>query len=111
MGTVSSSLRDLAQRLVALEAASQCKSDPDAPEGVLVCDKLRISLTRFAGAEGFTALLRRALALARADAPLLENVRVSADGRLEGLEEFATAAKDESMEALTAIIAHLLESD
>ena len=73
-----------------------------------VCEKLRISLTRFVGADGFTALLRRALALARADVPSLQTVKVTADGRLEGLEEFAADSENAGVEAATAITAHLL---
>ena len=44
-------------------------------EAVRLCEKLRISLTRFAGADGFISLLRRALVLARAEVP----PRVSGD--------------------------------
>ena len=84
MDTPSSSMRDLARRLL---AASQSVSDPHVPEAVLVSDRLRTSLTRFAGADGFTSLLRRALALARAEVPSLQSVKVGADGRLEGFEQ------------------------
>jgi hypothetical protein len=108
MDTPSAAMRDLAQRLLALEAASQSEPDPNGHEGVRVCDKLKISLTRFAGADGFTALLRRALALARADVPSLQSVKVTTDGRLEGLEEFAADARNPAVEAVTAIMAHLL---
>ena len=108
MDTPSAAMRDLAQRLLALEAASQSEPDPNGHEGVRVCDKLRICLTRFAGADGFTALLRRALALARADVPSLQSVKINADGRLEGLEEFAADARNPAGEAVTAITAHLL---
>ena len=62
-------------------------------KAVRVFEKLRISLTRFAGADGFTALLRRALVLARSDVPSLQSVKVTADGRLEGFEEISAAAK------------------
>ena len=84
MDTPPSSMRDLARRLL---AASQSVSDPHVPEAVLVSDRLRTSLTRFAGADGFTSLLRRALALARAEVPSLQSVKVGADGRLEGFEQ------------------------
>lgn len=98
-------MRDLARRLLALEAASQSATDTHAHEAERVFEKLRISLTRFAGADGFTALSRRALALARADVPSLQSVKVDADGRLKGLEEVAA---DTAIEATTAITAHLL---
>lgn len=70
---------------------------------VRVADKLRVSLTRFVGQDGFTALQRRAVALARADVPSLRTVKVTAEGRLEGIEEV-----DNSGEAASAITSRLL---
>ena len=100
MDTPSSSMRDLARRLL---AASQTVSDPQVHEAVLVSDKLRISLTRFAGIDGFTSLQRRALVLARAEMPALHSIQIGADGRLEGFEQLATRTG-----AAAAITAHLL---
>jgi hypothetical protein len=100
--------RDLARRLLAVEATSKIAADAHAHEAVRVCEKLRISLTRFAGSDGFTSLLRRALTLARADNPLLETVKVKPDGSLEGLEALAVDATNAGAEAAVAITAHLL---
>ena len=97
----SPSMRDLARRLVTLEAASPTATDAPAHEVSQVCAKLGIALTRFAGPDGFTALLRRALALARTDVALLQSVKLTADGRLEGLDQAGT-------EAALAIITNLL---
>lgn len=108
MDTPSSSTRDLARRLLAVEAASKRASDAHGHEAVRVCEKLRVSLTRFAGADGFASLLRRALALARADLPSLETVKLKPDGSLEGLEAVAADARNGGPEAAVAIIAHLL---
>jgi hypothetical protein len=99
-------MRDLAQRLLALEAASQTAADASLPEAVRVLEKLRSSLSRIAGPDGFTALLRRALALARADVPALRAVQVGADGGLEGLE--GLFADNAGADAATAITTHLL---
>jgi hypothetical protein len=77
-------MRDLALRLLAV---SQTVSGAHVHEAVLVSDKLRISLTRFAGVDGFVSLQRRALVLARAEVPSLQSVKVGADGRLEGFEQ------------------------
>ena len=71
-----------------------------------VCEKLRTALGKLAGSEGATALLRRALALARLEARALDAVNVTADGRLHGLEEVANG--DHGDEAAGEIIAHLL---
>ncbi len=92
MNTSSASIRDWARRLLAVEAANQSASETQVHEVVRAFEKLRTSLTQFVGADGFTALLRRALALARADVPALQNVKVTAAGHLEGIEEFAADA-------------------
>jgi len=101
-------MRDLARRLVAQEAASPSATGAHVHAAVRVCDKLRISLTRFAGSDGFTSLLRRALALARAEVPLLQTVNLKPDCSLEGLGVLAVDATNGGPEAAVAIIAHLL---
>jgi hypothetical protein len=108
MDTPSPSMRDLARRLLALEAASQSSTDAPAHEAMRVSEKLRTALTRFAGTDGFAALMRRALALARADVPALQTVKVTADGRLDGFEGGGSPAENFTIEAATAITAHLL---
>ena len=105
----SASIRAWAQRLLAVEAANRSVSVARVHEALLVCEKFRICLTRLAGADGFAALLRRALALARGDVPSLQAVKVTVDCRLEGLEDFfAAGAGNAGTEAASAIIAHLL---
>ena len=99
-------MQDLALRLLAVEAASQ--SAPHGHVVVRVCEKLRVPLTRLAGIEGFTSLMRRALALARAEVPSLHSVHVKADGSLEGLEELATDPSTGGAEVAFAITAQLL---
>jgi hypothetical protein len=108
MDTPSPSTRDLARRLLAAEAASQSAADPRVHEAVRVCEKLRLSLTRFAGSDGFTALLRRALALARAEVPAMHGFTQKADCSLEGLEQLAAESRDVAIDAAVAITAHLL---
>jgi len=85
MNTPSPVIRDLARRLTALEAAC----DPsDGPSGAVVraCEKLRVMLVMLVGGIGFRSLLSRALAMAKAEVPSLDAVRVRADGSLEGLD-------------------------
>lgn len=101
-------MRHLAERLLALEAASPTATDANMHEAVRVCETLRISLIRFAGADGFTALLRRALAVARSDVPALLSVKVTTQGRLEGLEDVAADEAKVGTEAALALTAHLL---
>ena len=92
-------MQDLARRLL---AASRAAADPPVHDAVAVCDTLRIALTKVAGADGFSALLRRALALARAEAPSLHGVKLGTNCHMEGLEEVTS-------EGAVALAAHLLE--
>ncbi len=107
------SLQEIARRLLALEAA-QSSSNPHEHAAVRVCEKLRLSLTRFAGADGFTSLLRRALALARANVPALRDIKVEPNGALEGLERLSAGESgpvdggDAVTEAAVAITSQLL---
>ena len=100
-------MRDLARQL---RAASQTAFDPHVYEAVAVIERLRSSLAKFTGDEGFASLLRRALVLASADVPSLQSVKINAAGRLDGLDQLAadtgTAALGE--EAAVAITTHLL---
>ena len=109
MSTPSPSTRDLARRLLeATRAASRERAGggPRPHEAVELCEALRNSFSKFAGPDGFAALLRRSLALARADAPALRGVQLGADCRLEGLDEDAAG---DGAEAGLALAAHLLE--
>ena len=100
-------MRELSRRLL---AASQTAADSHVHEAAVVSEKLRIPLTRFAGAEGFASLLRRALVLASADVPSVQNLKVGPEGRLEGFAELAAdpGAASAGSEAAVAITAHLL---
>ena len=104
-------MRDLARRLL---VSSRSASDPHVPEAALVSDRLRIPLTKFAGADGFVSLQRRALVLASEEVPALKSVKVGKGGQLEGLETLAADTGSGGREALrdeaaVAITAHLLE--
>jgi len=98
-------MRDLARRLL---AATHSATGTHGQEAVLVNEKLRDVLTNFAGADGSAALLRRALALASAEAPPLRHATFSAEGRLEGVEQIATQPGSVASAAELAITAHLL---
>jgi len=107
MSNPSAAIRAWAQRLLAAEATHQPASDTHGHEVIRVCEKLRVSLTPFVGADGFTVLLRRALALSRAEVPLLQTIKVTAGGQLERMEA-APADSGQEREAAIAITAHLL---
>ena len=101
-------MRELAQQLLTLEAASQSVSGSHEHAAVRVCEKLRISLTRFVGAVGFASLIRRSLALARTEVPSLQNIKVNPDGVLDGFEQLANEASQMGDDAAIAIASHLL---
>lgn len=104
----STSIESWARRLLAAEAATTAAPGSPGPGVMRVTGKLRVSLTQFVGADGFAALMRRALVLARrTDLPSLQNARIAADGRLEGIEH-APADTEEDREAAIAITASLL---
>lgn len=105
METPSSSTRDLARRLLTVEAASKSATDAPVHDAVRVCEKLRVSLTRLAGADGFTSLLRRALALARGEVPSLQSIPVKPDSVFAQL---TALSNEDATNAGVAIIAHLL---
>lgn len=104
MRAPSESTRGLARRLV---AACRTSSDPSVDEPGLAIERLRISLTRLAGVDGFATLLRRALTLAGRELPSLRGLEVEGDGRLMGLERYDAAGA--GCEAAVVITAQLLE--
>ena len=111
MDSPSPSMRSLARRLLVIEAVGAARArgaDARVHEAVRVCEKLRTSLTRFAGAEGFTSLLRRTLALARVEAPSLNRITVMPDCSMDGLEALVADDTDGGVEAVAVLTAHIL---
>jgi hypothetical protein len=106
VNTPSPSMSELARRLV---GASQLASRSDARAVELVNDNLRACVIRFAGADGFAALLRRAVALAGAQMSVLRAAKVGADGRIEDIEEILAGQDSVLQESAFAITAQLLE--
>ena len=67
--TTPPQMRDLANRLVAYEAAASKASEPVESATLRVYEKLRGRLSALAGVAGFQSLAFRALAQAKSDAP------------------------------------------
>ena len=108
MQVPSPSVQSWARRLLAAEAAKEAGLDSPGTGVMRVTGKLRVSLTQFVGADGFAALMGRALALSRREGlPSLQNARVAADGSLDGIEN-APVDTEEDREAAIAITANLL---
>jgi hypothetical protein len=81
-------MRDLARCLLAYEGMSAKSSDSMESATLCVYEKLRLSLSAFAGAAAFESLAFRALTQAKSEAPGLWAVQVAVDGSLRGLGEF-----------------------
>ena len=83
-------MRDLAHRLLTYEAAAGKTPEPIESPTLRVYEKLRQSLSAFAGVAAFESLAFRALTQAKSEAPSLWAAQVSEDGSLQGLGEFET---------------------
>lgn len=105
MTAPTSSITDFARRLL---ASSQTPQEPNVQGVVVASEKLRISLNRLVGVDGFVSLLRRALTLARAEVPSLRSVQVGPDGRLLGFEQVAIDSPNAGTEEAIAIMAQLI---
>jgi hypothetical protein len=100
--------RVLAQRLLANEADTGNPSVPTESAAFRVYEKLRRHLCALAGVAGFQALASRALTLARAEAPSLSAVQLTADGTLQGLEQLEPPIDSDKGGDEVILIAQLL---
>ncbi|MBC8087185.1 MAG: hypothetical protein H7Z40_07940 [Phycisphaerae bacterium] len=104
--TPTSTSRALARRLLVLTPEDGSGSVEQAVTNVT--ERLRLALTKFAGADSFASLLRRSVMLASAEVPALRAVKLGANGRLTGLDDAITDAAGADAAAL-AISTNLLE--
>jgi hypothetical protein len=86
--TNSPKTRDLARCLLSYEAGSIKSSESMESATLSVYEKLRQSLSAFAGVAAFESLAFRALTQAKSEAPGLWAVQVTEGGSLQGLGEF-----------------------
>jgi hypothetical protein len=103
-------MRDLAGRLIAHEAAISKSSKDGGPSAIQVIDKIRLSLTRLAGAAGFRALLVRALAVTKIQAPGIAGIHaihLTSSGGLDGFSELSDTAETADIGLL--LLAQLLD--
>ena len=107
----SPKMRDLARYLLSYEGMSAKSSESMGSATLRVYEKLRQSLSAFAGVAAFESLAFRALTQAKSEAPSLWAVQVAADGSLQGLGEFEPQIdidKDLAGEGGTILIDRLL---
>src|SRR5512145_1864285 len=102
-------IRELARWLLAFEAAAGKPPGQKSPGAFSVCGKLRRHLSVLAGVAGFRSLLSRALALARAEVPWLDAVRIRDDGSVDwpGADE-SQQDTEETADGEVALVAQLL---
>jgi hypothetical protein len=109
MNRATPEMRNLAKRLIIYEATGSEASGTNSTPDFHVSEKLRQHLATFMGRTGFHTLLARALVLSRAEVPWLSEVRVKADGSLEGVEDLHARLTPASfMEGRVVLLAQLL---
>jgi hypothetical protein len=104
MNATTPEIREWARRLIALETPRDARRAASAGDAAGVCERLRVPLTKLVGTAGYHSLISRALAMAKAQAPVLEPVRVRLDGSLESFAEINEIDGD----AGVAVVGHLL---
>ena len=109
MSRATPQMRELAKRLIKLEAkVIESRQSQGAP-AYLVVEKLRPHLSNIMGNAGFRALLSRSLALTKKEIPGLHTVQVNGDGALDGLNKLEIQdSPDDFLEGSVVLLAHLL---
>jgi hypothetical protein len=109
MNRTTPQMRSIAQRLINYEMPGNDSSETTDSAIFQVTDRLRPHLATLMGNGGFRALLARALTLASAEVSWLREVRVNADGTLDGLETVHSQLKPaEFRDGQVVLLAQLL---
>lgn len=104
MGEPTVEMQELAQSLLFWEQRQEPDSVNGANAAKRVIEKLQALLTRFSGADSFSALMRRALFLSRKSNPDLKDFKLSSDGSISSFKELP----DETILTLIAQLLHLM---
>jgi len=109
MNRAAPKLRIYAERLIAYEMRQNASSKSNPTAAFVVIETLGPHFSALMGAAGFRALLSRALVLAAAEVAWLSDLKVKADGLIEGLNELeAQANLEEIAEGGIVLLARLL---
>lgn len=81
MTSTSSATHELALRLIALEASRAASQSAGPSDVERVLERMRLTLSRFAGVAGYRTVILRAVALGKVKTPSLKKVKRAA-GRL-----------------------------
>jgi hypothetical protein len=107
--TLSRETKEFARSLLAYEAVDGQTPERTESAAMRVCEKLHGPLCALAGVAGYRTLLTRALTLARAEAPSLGALRVTADGYLQVSGKIALQSDgDQGSEGGVLLTAQLL---
>ena len=109
MGLVTSTIQQLADRIVDYEAQLSVEPLPKIDVVLRVCEKLHLHLVTLVGKAGYHALMTRTLALLQRDYPWAKNFRIQTDGSI--LPEISAGTHtqvDSMMNEAVAIPAQLL---
>lgn len=106
--------REVAKLLMACECEGlsdqQKKKSSKLPARGDLFSKVAPHLVPLMGKAGFGALVGRAIALAKAEAPWLGELKIKADGTLEGVAHVRRQLERESfLEGQVIVLAHLLD--
>lgn len=105
MSRAAADLRQLAQRIVALET----KRGANGTAAFIVFERLRDPLAVLMGAGGFRSILSRALAVSTGESIWLRAIHVKANGSLEGLKETeAQIPPDQFIEGSVVLLESML---
>ena len=109
MNRATKRTKEFAARLISLDARENELANSPYQAAFSICEKLRVHLVTMTGNAGTNALLSRALALAKADAPSLHGVRLTAEGRFEEIGEGQeNVGREEAAIEGTVLLAHLI---
>jgi hypothetical protein len=97
-------MAELAQAMFESANSSPSESQKGGSNSTRLWEKLRMALTRFAGADGFSALFRRAVKLAQFETQTAKEVRIGPDGSINGVDQL----RDEQSVALATCLLELL---
>lgn len=101
--------RGWAQQLLAQETAADKTSGSAESAAIRVYEKLRRSLCALAGVAGYRSLAARALTLARAKAPSLNEMQITADGSLQVIRKAESESNElRAGEGRVILLAELL---
>lgn len=104
--------RQIAHRLIGSQRSERAEGDTAARAAAAACDYLYRELSRWVGRDGCHALFTRALAQARTDHPVLEEIQLRAQSEpyVEGVAENIIAHGDAATaEALEWMLVRLVE--